>query len=93
MFPSDLEKEFEENTSSLCVAGLVLGVLPTTLVPRWIQHRREEKSPYRARSVSIQLPGHSDFGSWSYWIRLSMTAQSLMFTTLVILKILDMTQV
>ena len=34
MFPSNLEKEFEENTASLYVVGSVLGGLPTTLVPR-----------------------------------------------------------
>ena len=87
MFPSNLEKEFEENSVTLHGRLSPWGPAYHTRSSLDPAQKRAEKTPYRARNVSIQLPGHSDFRSWSYWIRLSMTAQSLMFTMVVILVI------
>ena len=51
-----IQKKNLKRTRSLCMVGSVPGGLPTTLVPRQIQHRRvKRKTPYRARNVSIQL--------------------------------------
>ena len=55
MFPSNLEKEFEENSVTLHGRLSPWGPAYHTRSSLDPAQKREEKTPYRARNVSIQL--------------------------------------
>ena len=55
MFPSNLEKEFEENSVTLHGRPSPWGPAYHTRSSLDPAQKREDKTPYRARNVSIQL--------------------------------------